>query len=96
MGKVKITYSKIKDAAKSAQKASNYYDDFSTELTKSVYNKLIISYGNDSKGYVSNARNVVSNKVKDLNNKKKKYSDLSTSLYNLKATVENCENNAKN
>lgn len=95
MGKVKITYSKIKDAAKSAQKASNYYDDFSTELTKSVYNKLIISYGNDSKGYVSNARNVVSNKVKDLNNKKKKYSDLSTSLYNLKATVENCENNAK-
>lgn len=95
MGKVSITYSKIKDASKSAQKASDYYEDFSSELSKSVYNKLNINYGSDSKGYIHNAKNVVSNKVKDLNSKKKKYADLSTSLYNLKTTVENCESNAK-
>lgn len=95
MGKVSITYSKIKNASKSAQKASDYYEDFSSELSKSVYNKLNINYGSDSKGYIYNAKNVVSNKVKDLNSKKKKYADLSTSLYNLKKTVENCESNAK-
>lgn len=96
MGKVTITYSKIKDAAKEAQSAANYYEDFSSELSNKVYNKLSISYGSDSRGYISSARNTVYNKVKDLNSKKKKYSDLSKSLYDLKERVQGYETSAKN
>lgn len=96
MGKVTITYSKIKDAAKEAQSAANYYEDFSSELSNKVYNKLSIGYGSDSRGYISSARNTVYNKVKDLNSKKKKYSDLSKSLYDLKERVQGYETSAKN
>ena len=95
MGKVTITYSKIKDAAKNAEKAAGYYNDFSNELSRRVYNQLNISYGSDSKGYISSARNTVYNKIKDLNSKSTKYSNLSKSLYQLETNVRNHETKAK-
>lgn len=96
MGKVTITYSRIKDAAKDAEKAAKYYDDFSSELNQQVYCKLNICYGSDSKGYISSAKNTVYNKIKELNSKKTTYSNLSKSLYDLQERIESCENKAKN
>lgn len=95
MGKVTITYSKIKDAAKDAKKAADYYEDCAEELSKKVYNKLSINYGSDSRGYISSARNSVSSKIRDLNSKKSKYSSISSSLYSLQTNIENHENAAK-
>lgn len=96
MGKITITYSKIKDAAKNSEKVANYYGDFSSELNDKVYSKLNIGYGSDSKGYISSAKNTVYNKIKDLNSKKTTYTNLSKSLYDLQERIEICENNAKN
>lgn len=95
MGKVTITYSKIKDAAKDAKKAADYYENCAEELSKKVYNKLSINYGSDSRGYISSARNSVSSKIRDLNSKKSKYSSISSSLYSLQTNIENHEKVAK-
>ena len=95
MSKVTINYSNIKSSAKAAQKAADYYGDCASELTNKVYNKLSISYGSDSYGYISSARGSINTKVRALNQKKSDYSSLSKKLYSLQTNIESHENNAK-
>ena len=95
MSKVTINYSKIKEAANSVQTVSDYYEDCVNDLTGKVYNKLSISYGSDSKGYIWSAKNSVNSKIKDLNSKKSKFSSISQSLYSLQTNIESHENAAK-
>lgn len=93
MALIKIDYSDIKDAAKRAKDASEYYEDYADDLRKKVYDKLKESDlpESDSAGHISAARSAISNRMTALRKKKDYYSDLSESITKMRDNIESYE-----
>lgn len=93
MSKITIDYSDIMSASKKAKNASEYFEDYASELKKKIKNNLTDLSGSDSQGNINSTLSIVNNKIKDINGKKDYYKNLSTSISNLKSTLEKRESN---